>query len=120
MANILLIEDYESLQKVYGKMLEDAGHKVFMASNGTEGLDVASKNKIDLILLDILMPEAGGFEFLEAYKIKSHPEVKLIVLTNMSGVDFVNKAMELGASNYIVKSDVTPEKLEKIINDTLK
>jgi CheY-like chemotaxis protein len=119
MANILLIEDYLSLQQIYSKILHDSGHKVLLARNGEEGLALAETNPIDMILLDIMMPKVGGLEFLEAYKIKSHPDVKLIVLTNMTGTDFLNRAMELGASNYLVKSDITPQKLVKVIEDTL-
>jgi DNA-binding NtrC family response regulator len=119
MANILVVEDYQSLQKIYSKALTDAGHTVLIASNGNEGLSLAASNHIDLILLDILMPQAGGFQFLEAYNIRSHPDVKLIVLTNMTGVDFLNKAMTLGASNYLIKSDIKPDELVKTVNSTL-
>jgi CheY-like chemotaxis protein len=119
MANILLIEDYPSLQKIYQTALEAEGHTVLVASDGDEGLAAVSQNKIDLILLDLLMPNADGFEFLEAYKLKDHPSVKLIILTNVYTPKLLNRALELGASNYLIKADITPQKMVKMVSETL-
>ena len=120
MANILLIEDYPSLQKIYRTVLEEAGHTVIVASDGEEGLTAANQNKTDLILLDIFMPNKDGFEFLEAYQLKDHPSVKLIILTNVYTPELLNRALKLGASNYLVKADITPQKMVKMVNETLK
>lgn len=120
MANILLIEDYPSLQKIYRTVLEEDGHTVLVATDGNEGLAAAGKNKIDLILLDLLMPNADGFDFLEAYKPKDHPSVKLIILTNVYTTELLNRALELGVSNYLVKADITPQKMVKMVNETLE
>jgi len=119
MANILLIEDYPSLQKIYRTVLEEEGHNVLIAPDGNEGLLTANQNKIDLILLDLLMPNADGFQFLEAYKLKDHPSVKLIILTNAYTPELLNRALGLGASNYLVKADITPQTLVKMVNETL-
>jgi CheY-like chemotaxis protein len=119
MANILLIEDYASLQKIYSSILENEGHVVHVASDGDQGLQLAAKHKVDLILLDLLMPRAGGFKFLEAYNLKSHPSVKLIILTNVFTTELLNQALELGASNYLIKADITPQTMAKIVDETL-
>jgi CheY-like chemotaxis protein len=119
MANILLVEDYPNLQKIYRTVLEEEGHTVLTAADGNEGLLLANQNKIDLILLDLLMPNADGFEFLEAYKLKDHPSVKLIVLTNMFTTELLNRALELGVNNYLIKADITPQKMVKMVNETL-
>lgn len=120
MANVLLIEDYLNLQKIYKTVLEEEGHTVIIASDGNEGLVAANKNKVDLILLDLLMPNGDGFDFLEAYKLKDHPSVKLIILTNIYTPEILNRALELGASNYLVKADITPQKMVKMVNETLE
>ncbi len=120
MANILLVEDYPSLQKIYQTALEAEGHTVFVASDGNEGLAAAGQHNIDLILLDIFMPNADGFDFLEKYKLKEHPSVKLIILTNVYTPEFLNRALELGASNYLLKADITPQKMVKMVNKTLE
>ncbi len=119
MANILLIEDYPNLQKIYQTVLEKEGHTVLVASDGNAGLLVANQNKIDLILLDLLMPNADGFAFLEAYKLKDHPSVKLIILTNVYTPELLNRALELGANNYLIKAEITPQKMAKMVNETL-
>lgn len=119
MANILLIEDYLSLQKIYRTVLEAEGHTVQVASDGSEGLALANQNKVDLILLDLLMPNADGFEFLEAYKLKNHPSVKLIILTNIYTPELLNRALKLGVNNYLIKADITPQKMVKMVNETL-
>jgi DNA-binding response OmpR family regulator len=119
MANILLIEDYPSLQKIYRTVLEKEGHTVITASDGNQGLNEAVKGNIDLILLDLLMPNAGGFDFLEAYKLKEHPSVKLIILTNAYAPDLVNRALELGVSNYLIKADIRLKEMVKMVNETL-
>lgn len=119
MATVLLVEDYPSLQKIYRTVLEEDGHKVLIASDGNEGLQLASQHEIDLILLDLLMPNADGFAFLEAYRLKEHPSVKLIVLTNVYTPELLNRALKLGVNNYLIKADITPQKMVKMVDDTL-
>jgi len=119
MASILLVEDYPNLQKIYTMVLEKAGHTVHVASDGKTGLALAKQTQVDLILLDLLMPVTGGVEFLETYDLKKHPSVKLIILTNVYTNQLLNQVLELGASNYLVKADITPEKLVKMVDDTL-
>lgn len=119
MASILLIEDYPSLQKLYTTVLEKAGHTVHLAPDGKQGLVLANQNQIDLILLDLLMPHTGGVAFLEKYNLKNHPAVKLIILTNVYTNELLNQVMELGASNYLIKADITPQLLTKMVDDTL-
>ena len=119
MASILLIEDYPSLQKVYSTVLEKAGHTVYAVPDGKQGLVLANQHQIDLILLDLLMPVVGGVEFLETYNLKNHPSVKLIILTNVFTNELLNQVLELGASNYLIKADITPQVLIKTVDDTL-
>jgi len=119
MANILLLEDYASLQKVYAKILEAAGHTVWVAENGEVGLIMAAEHPVDLILVDVLMPVMEGFEFLQTYNLKKHPGVKAVVLTNINDNDLMKKFYKLGASNYIIKANTEPKDFLQIISDTL-
>ena len=120
MSNILLIEDYMSLRNIYHKTLLAEKHTVYVAKDGNEGLEIAKSKKVDLIILDMLMPDLGGLEFLKAYDPKKHPETKLIVLSNIFSADLLNKTLELGASHYLLKADVTPTQLAEIVRQTLK
>jgi DNA-binding NtrC family response regulator len=119
MANILLIEDYASLQKIYSETLKAAKHTVYVASDGGEGLELTKQKKVDLILLDLLLPQTGGLDFLKAYETKKHPETQVIVLTNIFSTDLLNEALQLGASQYLIKADLTPKRLAQIVDDAL-
>lgn len=118
--HILIIEDDAFLSNIYKTKFEFEGFKVSTADNGQVGLNEARKKKPDLILLDILMPVMDGFTFLEEYKkdkvIKGIP---VILLTNLGQKDDVEKGLELGARDYIIKAHFKPsevvEKVRKIL-----
>jgi DNA-binding NarL/FixJ family response regulator len=72
-----------------------------------------------LVVLDMLLPDAGGMEFLRQYKLKEHPETKVIVFSNLSSPELFKEAQELGASRYLVKSQFTPKELSVVIAEVL-
>lgn len=117
MANILIIEDDQVLNKAYKLILERAGHDVDTAANGAEGLDKADAKEPDIILLDLLMPTMGGLEFLKEYKApQNHPKVKIIILSNIGNEKEAEKGMALGAYKYIVKAHASPHDLSLLVN----
>jgi DNA-binding response OmpR family regulator len=117
MAKIVIIEDDRVLNSAYQMILEKEGHTVTTAFEGQEGLDKVKDFKPDIILLDLLMPTMGGISFLEEYDVaKNHPEVKVIVLSNMGDEQLVEKARELGTYKYIVKAHTTPGQLSVMVN----
>ena len=106
MKTVLFIEDEAALQKTFGKILEEEGFKVISALDGDVGLKLAKLKKPDLILLDLILPKQNGFEVLKA--IKEDEEIKdipIIVLTNLETIDNVDRAIELGATTYLVKAN---------------
>lgn len=113
---IMIIEDDSFVMDIYKTKLSQDGFSVVEAENGTEALKKLKNIKPDLILLDIIMPYMDGLEVLK--KIKESEETKnipVILLTNLSQKEEVNKGMELGARDYLIKSHFTPsEVLEKI------
>lgn len=119
MAVILLVEDYQNLQKIYKETLEAARHTVHVASDGLEALEIAKTTEVDLILLDLLMPRSSGLDFLNAYKIQEHPKTKVIILTNVYSGELLNRTLTLGASQYLIKADITPKKLTEIVDEAL-
>ena len=98
MALILIVEDYPNLQKIYGIAATEAGHKFLLAKDGAEALKQATENTPDLILLDLLMPEVNGMEFLKNYDLKKHPQTKVIVFSNMDSPGLRHELLELGAN----------------------
>lgn len=99
--------------------LSQRGIIVGTALDGEEAIKRIKREKYDLILLDLLLPKKSGFEVLQELKNDGQSKnAKVIVLSNMGQEDNVRKAMELGASDYIVKSDININKLtERIIRE---
>jgi DNA-binding response OmpR family regulator len=116
MAKILIVEDDKVLSNAYKLILEKHGHEVATAFNGIEALDATKSHEPTVIFLDLLMPEMDGIEFLSRYNLKKHPNVTVIVLSNMGDDKKVHKAMELGAYKYIVKAQATPDELSLLVN----
>jgi CheY-like chemotaxis protein len=120
MAKILVVEDYESLQKIYRTVLEQAGHEVEIVDDGFVALDKASKDQFDLILLDLLLPHMSGIEFLHAFEPKKHPNTKVIICSNFANDKFNQEADELGVIKHLTKSNLTPQEIAAVVDDTLK
>lgn len=119
MAKVLIVEDDEILQSAYDTVLTMEGYQSFTASDGVEGLKLAKEQSPDVILLDMLMPNLNGLEFLEAYEPKKHPNTKIIVFSNMSVPSDVRDAKKLGAYKYLTKSSFTPKEMVVIIEEAL-
>jgi len=120
MKKILFIEDESALQKTFGEILSQEGFKMISALDGETGLNLAKKEKPDLILLDLILPKLHGFEVLK--RLKGDPETKeipIIVLTNLEEIADVEKAIELGATTYLVKANYSLEEIVQKIKKAL-
>lgn len=120
MAKILVMEDEPILSLALTIELNSHGYKVFTADNGVDGLKIFYKEKPDLVLLDLLMPQKNGYEVLEELKSKKllH-SVKVIVLSNLGQDDEKKRAIALGAKNFFVKSSIDLEDLTSFIGKML-
>ena len=116
MKKILFIEDESALQKTIGEVLKQEGYQLISALDGESGLRLAQKEKPDLILLDLVLPKLHGFDVLKKLKAdKETSHIPVIVLTNLEGVEEVEKAIELGATTYLIKAQYSLEEvIEKI------
>lgn len=117
---ILLIEDDPFLLNMYATKFELEGFEIFSADDGERALKAANKDRPDIILLDVLLPKMDGFEVLK--ELKKNEETKavpVILLTNLSQRDDVEKGMALGAVDYLIKAHFMPtevvEKIKKIL-----
>lgn len=113
---VLIVEDDVFVSDIYETKLKMEGYLVDVAADGREALKKLAAGKPDLMLLDLVMPYVDGFEVLD--KMKNSEELKdipVILLTNLSQKDSIDKGLELGANDYIVKSHFTPsEVMEKV------
>lgn len=116
MATVLIVEDDKVLNNAYQMILERDGHTVQTVFDGQEALIAIKKMQPDVILLDLLMPNVSGIQFLEQFKPEDHPTTKVIVLSNMGDEKLVDRARELGAHKYIIKAHTTPGQLCLLVN----
>ena len=120
MKTILFIEDESALQKTFGEILKQEGHEVVSALDGEIGLRLAKEKKPDLILLDLILPKINGFDVLKTLKEdKETKGIPVSVLTNLEGIGDVDKALELGATTYLVKAQYTLEEVVEKIKKAL-
>ncbi|MDA2922836.1 response regulator, partial [Patescibacteria group bacterium AH-259-L07] len=104
---ILIAEDEPDMRAILVGMVESAGYKVVPAEDGKKALELAEKERPDMILLDVVMPKMSGFEVLE--KLKYNPatqETPVVILSNLGQEEEVIKGRALGAVDYLVKADV--------------
>lgn len=121
MANILIVEDDKDLNFAYRLILERESHAVESAFNGDEALEKLEKFEAQIILLDLLMPIKSGVEFLQNYDIiHEHPDVKILVFTNIDNAPEINEALRLGADKCIIKAWTSPQGLVKLIDNMLE
>lgn len=104
---ILLVEDDESLAKVYKSRLDIEGFETSWVPNGEDALTEATKFKPDLILLDVMMPKINGFDVLDILRnTPATAHIRVIMLTALSQPKDKERAESLGADDYLVKSQV--------------
>lgn len=118
---IVLIEDDPFLSSMYVAKLEIAGFTVYAQEDGKRGLELIKNKKPQLILLDILLPGMDGFEVLEHVRAdKETAGIPVILLTNLGQKNDVEKGLELGANDYLIKAHFTPTEVITKINKFLK
>lgn len=118
---ILVIEDDRSLQNALVEVIRQEGFESESALDGEEGLAKIKTFGPDLILLDIILPKKDGFEVLsEIKKDEAIKNIPVLILTNLEEMDNVQKALDLGATNYMVKSDFSLKDVVEKIRAAMK
>ncbi|MEI7688572.1 MAG: response regulator [Candidatus Nomurabacteria bacterium] len=120
MKKILIIEDDEFLQGLEATKIKNSGYEVITAINGEDGMRRISDSKVDLVLLDLLLPNYDGFQILK--KIREgelNKNIPVIVFSNLSEKSDIDKANGLGATRFMIKSNFSLEELVEYINKIL-
>jgi two-component system, OmpR family, response regulator len=122
---ILLGEDENDIAEMYRIVFEKMGYEIIIAIDGDDVINKAKENNLDLLLLDINMPNKDGFEVLkeaaedpDLYKALNH--VPIIILSNYNNPQDIDYCIRLGAQDYFVKSEWTPEKIVEKVKKYLK
>lgn len=114
---ILVVDDENGIRQSFNMVLKD-DYQVILAGTGKESLDTFAKNNVDLVLLDILLPDLDGLELLEEFK-SMDPSTEIIMVTAVKEIQTAIRAIKLGAYEYIIKPFVV-EDLINIINRALE
>lgn len=102
--NILVVDDSTTNIVLLEAILEEKGYNIHKALSAKEAFNIISKNKIDLILLDLLMPKISGFEFLEEIrKNKKTTNIPVIVVSALTEEETIDKILKMGAIDFVKK-----------------
>ncbi len=110
---ILIIEDEKDLKFLLRQALEEEGYQVTEVMDGEEGLEQLKGGlNPDLILLDLLLPGMDGYEFLTRVKASSNfASIPVIVISNLGQEEEIQKALDLGATDYLIKANFTLDQI---------
>jgi len=118
---VLIVDDDTFLSGIYATKLDLEGFEVETAHDGEEGLKVAARMLPDIILLDVLMPKLDGFETLKRLKADAAlKDTPVIMLTNLGQKEDVEKGIQEGAADYLIKAHFVPSEAVEKIRGVLK
>jgi two-component system response regulator PilR (NtrC family) len=99
---VLVIDDEEVMREILESLLAQEGYRVKLAASGLEGLEIASREPVDLAIVDVMLPDRSGIDVLHELK-KSDPELVVVMITAFASVETAIEAMKRGAFDYVTK-----------------
>lgn len=118
---ILIVEDDNVLRNMYSQKLQTDGYEVLSAADGEEALDIFERESFDLIITDIMLPRTSGNELLVKFKSSAKGKnIPIIAWSNLPRGDEKNKALELGAEEYLEKGSLTLVQVSETVKKYLK
>ena len=115
---ILIAEDERPLAYALAFKLKNAGYEVETVFDGNAALKTLSSSTFDLLILDLIMPKKGGFEVLEGMRLAGIV-LPVIVSSNLSQAEEVQRALALGASRVLIKSDTSLDQITIYVRELL-
>ncbi len=113
---ILVIDDEENLRKLLNRILDDAGYRVLLAPDGAMALETLKKQGVDLIMLDMNMPNMGGLEFLSIVKEKNISRAPVLMVSGETDTDLIVRCYGLGVYDFIRKPEQREVMLKRVEN----
>lgn len=119
---VLIVDDDPFITDMYAMKFQEAGFEVETAPDGRSGLELIRKGGADAILLDIVLPLLDGFEILSTLQREGRTHPPVVLLTNLSQKEDVDRGLALGAVDYVIKAHFTPsevvEKVKRVLKQT--
>jgi DNA-binding response OmpR family regulator len=118
---LVIVEDNESLADIYKTRLELIGYKCFVAYDGVEALDIIERERPSLVLLDLMVPKIAGDQILERIRESDWGrDIKVLIISNLSEADAPKGLRAKGISGYAVKSTLSNDDIDKLVDNILK
>jgi two-component system nitrogen regulation response regulator NtrX len=118
MSLILIVDDEEGIRQVLSDCLRDEGYRVALAEDGFEALHVLAEEPVELVILDVWLPNMGGIEVLQRIKAE-YPELEVIVISGHGNINLAVQAVKLGAFDFLEKP-LSLEKTITVVQNALK
>ena len=118
MAKIIIIDDEASILKLMGQVASRMGHEVFMYLTGKEGMAAMEKEKPELLIVDLRIPDMNGLQIIQDCRAR-YPQAEVVMVTGYGSVETAVEAMKLGAFDYLTKP-FDLEDLQRTINRAMQ
>jgi two-component system alkaline phosphatase synthesis response regulator PhoP len=115
---ILIVEDDPNFIAILKQKFNQEGFTIFTAQDGKDGLNMALKEEIDLVISDVLLPLLTGVEMVKKIKEKKN-DLPIVLLTNVKDNDYSDLTKNLKKIDYLIKSDVRIDEILKIVEKKL-
>ena len=120
MQKIVLVEDDPLLIDIYATKFKEAGFQVAVVDRGNAAAGVIEKERPDIVVLDIVLPQKDGWDILRSVKLNPKTkDIKVVMLSNLGQKEEIEKGMALGAAGYLIKAHYTPSQVVKEIRKLL-
>lgn len=118
---LLLVEDDDFLLNTYKIKFDEMKYEVMVAKDGEEALNILNSWLPDAIILDLMLPNMDGYQFLEIFKrTKQFEKIPVLVASNLGGEKDIKRAYSLGADDFLVKGDLSLRELVSRLNAIIK
>lgn len=111
MKTVLVVDDEKNIRETLKDVLEDEGFEVILSENGKSALEILGRNAVDVVLLDLWLPEVGGMDVLRITK-EEFTDIQVIIISGHGSIDTAVKATKMGAFDFIEK----PLSIERVLN----
>jgi CheY-like chemotaxis protein len=117
---ILLVEDDPMIAELYQRTLIQGGYLLSIAPNGHDGREMLSQGGYSLVLLDLMLPGENGLNLLKNMKVEHRlPDVPVIILSNLDSSAVIDRGLELGAINFLIKANNSPNDVLALVKKTI-
>jgi len=118
---VVIVEDNVSLADIYQTRLELIGYKCFIAYNGIDALALIQKELPNLVLLDLMVPKVAGDQILEIMRRSDWGKnIKVLIISNLNEADAPAGLRQQGIEGYVVKANLSYDKIDQLVDQILK